>query len=67
MIDRIENTCYNRVEFRLNGELHNPSGPALIYNDKNLYWYLFGERHRYYGPRESWNQLGWVIHGRRII
>lgn len=51
---------------------HRTNGPAQFYNDNSHEkWFLFGERHRYYGPAENWDagyyeERGerWVIHGK---
>lgn len=51
--------------YRLNGVLHRVNGPALKMNDLNLYmglWWLFGKRHRYYGPIRP-DDTRWWIHG----
>jgi hypothetical protein len=61
MIDRIENTLLNRVEYRLNGVLHNPNGPAIT-NIECRWWMLYGQFHRYYGPALR----NWYVHGEYI-
>lgn len=56
---------FGRIEFRLNGKLHNPSAPAILWNYNNGFnWYLNGAQHRYYGNS---NDLGmWFIHNRKV-
>ena len=40
-----------REEWRDNaGRLHRLSGPAVIYNDGEMWWYKRGKRHRDDGP-----------------
>jgi hypothetical protein len=65
MIIRIEeehSICY-RLE---NGVCHRPNGPAVEFKaDKTGYWFLFGKRHRYYGPASHANNWFW-IHDKRV-
>lgn len=52
----------DQYRFTLNGELHRPNGPARAWKTGgSCSWWLFGNRHRYYGPAflETW----WVMHG----
>lgn len=46
------------------GEPHRPNGPARIYRDGSKYWWLYGIRHRYYGPqcKDIYGTI-WRIHG----
>ena len=39
-----------KVRWTLDGELHNPDGPAVEYTDGTKVWYRHGERHREDGP-----------------
>ena len=41
-----------------NGELHRLSGPAVIYNDGEMWWYKHGKRHRDDGPAIEWPEKG---------
>lgn len=52
------------TEYRLDGMLHRPNGPAVEWGDKSGYWMLFGARHRYYGRPSAW--YAWIIHGKVI-
>lgn len=36
----------DRVEWYLDGKLHNTTGPAVVYNDGAKKWYNHGKRHR---------------------
>lgn len=59
MIERFESE--GLVQYFLNNELHRPNGPArMLVGD--AVWYLYGKRHRYYGPYSGWLEL-WFIHG----
>ena len=43
------------------GELHNPSGPAITWETGEWVWMYYDQGHRYYGPN---SHLGnWYIHG----
>lgn len=35
---------------QLDGEFHNPDGPAIIYPSGSKAWFLFGKKHRTDGP-----------------
>jgi len=53
------------AEFRVNGDLHKPNGPAVIWANGDWDWWLFGMFHRYYGPVDADNEEWW-IHDVRI-
>ena len=40
----------DRVEYRLNGNLHREDGPAIERSNGTKYWYLNGKFHRTNGP-----------------
>lgn len=45
--------------------LHRTNGPAVIWNAGQASWFLYGKRHRYYGPMN--NFVGqWFIHDENI-
>ena len=48
-------------KYTLNGRPHRPNGPAFIGDYNAEPWYLYGKRHRYYGPALYKNE--WRIHG----
>ena len=49
------------IRYRLDGELHRPNGPAIIWSESSWEWRMRGTRHRYYGPS---NPSGtWCIYG----
>jgi hypothetical protein len=50
--------------YTVNGEFHRANGPAVEWNYGQYDWWLFGERHRYYGPRGEYDI--WYIHGSRV-
>lgn len=58
MIKKIDDE--GTIMFELNGMLHRPNGPAIIWNDGDWGWNLFGLWHRYYGPRDESGD--WYIH-----
>lgn len=63
MITRTQHSSF--VEYRLENMLHNPSGPARIFDDGRHMWYLHGKVHRYYGDAMKPNH--WIaIHGKVI-
>ena len=43
---------------------HRPNGPAMEWDNGNYYWWLYGDRHRYYGPAN--NASHWYIHDKLI-
>lgn len=45
----------------LDGEYHNPKGPAIEWHDGDFSWCLYGKKHRYYGPQSEADD--WWIHG----
>lgn len=53
---------------------HRPNGPASMWLLTNRnFWYLYGQRHRYYGPAENEFFPGtddytgnWYLHGDRV-
>lgn len=48
------------------GELHREDGPAVIYNDGTLVWYVNRDRHREDGPAViRGDGAEWYINGRR--
>ena len=54
-------------EWRFNGILHRPNGPAIIHADGAYSWYLYGELHRTGGPAVTYadgTQM-WYHHGQR--
>lgn len=56
----------DRIYYRLNGVYHRPNGPAVdIRKGYTSYWFLFGNRHRYYGPASTANDWFW-IHDERV-
>lgn len=44
---------------------HRSNGPAVIWEDADWDWALFGRWHRYYGPQDR--AQAWWIHGELII
>jgi hypothetical protein len=45
---------------------HRLAGPAVIYNDGDMWWYSHGVIHRDDGPAQEWpseNQFHWYKHG----
>jgi hypothetical protein len=58
MIERAEDD--NSVWYVLNGNLHRPNGPAMIWKDGEWCWLLYGKWHRYYGPSRDYGC--WWIH-----
>jgi hypothetical protein len=57
------------TEYKLNGMPHRPDGPAIIWwthaGLRRSYW-LYGVRHRYYGPSSGLQSSGeWFIHGNK--
>lgn len=46
------------------GKLHKPNGPAAVFLNGDWEWWLYGKRHRYYGPYASWSS--WYRHGKYI-
>jgi hypothetical protein len=70
MKEEIEITTneYGTIEYRLNGQLHNTDGPAVIRkNGRRKYWYIKGLLHREDGPAIEWTSgyKAWWINGRR--
>lgn len=63
MIERHEDNI--RVRYTLNGILHLSNDPAIQWKDGSWAWYLYGQRHRYYGKFCSWKDELW-IHGTRV-
>jgi hypothetical protein len=56
----------DRFEYRIDGKLHRPNGPAISFRESNYcQWYLNGKVHRYYGSVVA-DSDDWVIHGRRV-
>ncbi len=48
------------------GQFHRLDGPALVYNDGDLYWYINGKQHRDDGPaviRKN-GSMGWYLKNR---
>ena len=47
------------------GEPHNENGPAMIYDNGTLKWYIHGHLHRFDGPATKWNDgsYNWHING----
>ena len=63
-IERIE--LNDRVEYRLNDQLHREDGPAIERVSGTKAWYLNGKRHRTDGPaREQSGNKSWWFNGRR--
>ena len=54
-------------EWRLNGELHNENGPAIIRSDGSKYWYINGKLHNKNGPAiiDIGGSKYWYINGER--
>lgn len=62
-IIRKEKVTYYQLD---KGVYHRPNGPAVEYPADNIgYWFLFGKRHRYYGPASHTNDWFW-IHDKRV-
>ena len=57
----------DRVEYRLNGELHREDGPAKEYTNGDKFWYLNDKLHREGGPAiEYYNgEKHWYLNGKR--
>lgn len=55
-----------KVQYRLNEDLHRLNGPASIWNDGSIGWYLFGKLHRDGGPAyiNSAGHMDWYQHGK---
>jgi hypothetical protein len=54
----------NSINYRKDGLLHRPNGPAIIWSESSWVWQINGMQHRYYGPS---NVFGvWCIHGEMI-
>jgi hypothetical protein len=55
--------------YKVDGKYHRVNGPAW-YDEGSWGWYLFGVRHRYYGPQDHyWSGIipvNWFIHGDMI-
>lgn len=50
------------TEYLLDRKYHRSNGPAIVWDgDGYGGWWLFGNRHRYYGPRADYES--WYIHG----
>lgn len=64
MIEIVE--IQNGYYYLLNGVWHRPNYPAYVTNSYTS-WYLFDDKHRYYGPAAIWKQSNeWYIRGRRL-
>lgn len=50
----------------VNGRAHCSNGPAVYWPSGVTDWWLFGNWHRYYGPRRSKYIDEWWIHGKMI-
>ncbi len=51
--------------YKVDDKFHRPNGPAWYNHNANIWtWWLHGERHRYYGPRD-WSG-DWRIHDEYI-
>ena len=55
----------NCVVYEVNGLDHNPSGPAVIWDNGDWCWGLSNLIHRYYGAAVHSGE--WYIHGYRIL
>ena len=67
MIDQIKRIeLLDRVEYRLNGQLHRIDGPAVEYLDGYKEWYANGKRHRLDGPAIEWSDghKEWWVNGK---
>jgi hypothetical protein len=62
-LERVDDN--NSTIYWIDGKIHRPNGPAIIWNRRRQWaWWLFGDAHRYYGPQ---NQGGdWCIRGRWV-
>lgn len=54
----------NVTVHRVNNASHRVNGPAVLFNNSEWDWYLFGKWHRYYGPSDS--SGNWFIHNVRV-
>jgi hypothetical protein len=60
------------VEYDQNQDLHNVTGPAILWGNGDCLWLTHGCRHRYYGPALYWTTKPrrtssyWCVHGRLI-
>ena len=52
------------TEYFVDRKYHRVNGPAIEWDHGGGAWWLFGERHRYYGPRGEYDC--WYIHGEQI-
>lgn len=51
--------------FKLNDKFHRSNGPTMVWKQSGDWvWYLYGQRHRYYGPQHI--DGIWYIHGKWI-
>lgn len=52
----------NNIYHKLNGQFHNPNGPAKIFSFGTRAWYIHGERHREDGPSVEFFNIGSKIY-----
>ena len=56
---------FTHIAYMLNELLHRTDGPARIWNASGDWgWYLYGMRHRYYGPSSRAGH--WFLHDRGV-
>lgn len=56
----------DRTEYVLGDKLHRPNGPAREWDGGPWAWYLYGNRHRYYGPARNTRRAEWWFQHRQI-
>jgi len=51
-----------------NGKYHHPTQPALVHNDGEMEWFLYGQRHRDTGPALMTpdNNVEWWWYGKLL-
>lgn len=55
------------TEYSKDKKPHRTNGPARVYDDGDTYWWLFGIRHRYYGPQSSNEERSiWRVHDKEM-
>ena len=52
------------VYFIGNGTAHRSTGPAIVLDNGQWGWKLYGHYHRYYGPQSQ--KQDWWLHGKCI-
>jgi len=61
----IQKDPYGTIRHYKDGALHNDDGPAIIYQNGDVCWYVNGREHRIDGPAIDWSgHEEWMINGK---